>query len=263
MNYGVRLTRHVLLQVFGNLGQAARITLLPLVVFFVLLTAVAAPLVGEYLSALEGIEGLEPGGPPPELPPMSSGNVAFLLFMIPLGLIVFSWVAVGWHRYVLLEEYPLVAVPRWSFDRILSYIGRTLILSGILLAVAFIASFVSIALVQILGAFAGAGLLIAMTVALSWAFTRMGLILPATAVDTPLSISESWAVTARASGEIFVPILAFAIAFTLIGQILGLIFGATILGTIVSAALSWVQMLCNLALLTTLYGSLVERRDLN
>lgn len=263
MDYGVRLTRHVLGQVFGNLGQAARITLLPLVVFFVLVTAVAAPLVTEYLAALEGIEGLEPGGPPPELPPMSGGNVAFLLFLIPLGLIVFSWVAVGWHRYVLLEEYPLIAVPRWSFDRVLAYVGRTLILSGILLAVAFVASFISIAIVQALGAFAGAGLLIAMTIALSWAFTRMGLVLPATALDAPLSISESWGVTRRASGEIFVPIIAFAIGFTFLGQVASLIFGATIVGTLVSAALSWVQMLCNLALLTTLYGNLVERRELN
>lgn len=263
MEYGVRLTRHVLRQVFGNLGQAARITLAPILVFLALFSVLAAPALTALMEVAEsGAMTPDANGeivPPENLP---TGGLGMVLLLLPVGLIVFSWVAVGWHRFVLLEEYPLGVVPRWSFDRVLGYLGRSVILGGILIAVFVVSTFVTAIFAQALGDGVFIPLLIAIAVLMSWTFVRMGLILPGAAIDQPLRIAESWGITGRAASEILVPIVAFAIGFTLLGQLVALVLGAGFVGVIGSAAVSWLQMLCNLALLTTLYGNLVERREL-
>ena len=56
---------------------------------------------------------------------------------------------------------------------------------------------------------------------------------------------------------------AGALVFGLINQAVALAFGPTLLAAAIGVAVYWVQLLLNLALMTTLYGNLIEGRQLN
>jgi hypothetical protein len=114
----------------------------------------------------------------------------------------------------------------------------------------------------------------------SWVATRIGLILPAAALGERMKISESWAATRPVSSQILLPLIVIALVAALINQAVLLLlgqmvsvqdaFGAmqevrvlTLPGQVVSGVVSWLQILVNLALMTTLYGNLIEGRQLN
>jgi hypothetical protein len=108
---------------------------------------------------------------------------------------------------------------------------------------------------------------------------RIGLVLPAAAIGEKMTLSESWAATRPVSSQILLPLIVIALAVGLIGQVILLIFGQTVTvdmfgtmqeqvtlsvpGQIVNGIMSWLQILVNLALMTTLYGNLIEGRPLN
>jgi hypothetical protein len=113
----------------------------------------------------------------------------------------------------------------------------------------------------------------------SWVATRIGLVLPAAAIGERMTLSESWNATRPVSSQILLPLIVIALAVGLIGQVILLIFGQTVtveafgqvqeqvtlnfVGQIVNGVVSWLQVLVNLALMTTLYGNLIEGRQLN
>ena len=270
LDYGIRLFRHVVQQVFGNLGQAARITAAP----FLLFVLIAYLLVGEFLIDMFRISEAQQsaGGALTEEELAEQfgdldavvGQAFGTLLLIPIGLMIFGWVAVAWHRFVLAEEYGGL-VPQFSLGRVGGYVWRSILIFLLLFLVSIplllILGGLLVNTVQSGGGF-GFGLLIAMgfSFLFSWVLVRWSLILPAWSVDQRMTIGESWKVTQDVSGEILVPILGFAIIFPAIQQILVFVpVGGTILGLFVS----WIQMLVNLALLTTLYGNLVQGRELN
>lgn len=129
MDYGYQLLRHVIAQVFGNLAQAARITVLPMVLAYALCGLILYALIGSSLYEVMSTEPVIPGQPQPN--PFGSDVEAIavalnlflgLLICIPVFLIFYSWAAVGWHRYVLLEEMPAGVAGRWSWPIIRGYV---------------------------------------------------------------------------------------------------------------------------------------------
>ena len=58
------------------------------------------------------------------------------------------------------------------------------------------------------------------------------------------------------------PILGFAIIFSALQQLFTVLPGGAAI-TLISIFVTWIQFLVNLALLTTLYGNLVQGRPLN
>jgi hypothetical protein len=95
-----------------------------------------------------------------------------------------------------------------------------------------------------------------------------------------MTIGESWAATRPVSSQILLPLIVIALAAGLINQAILLVLGQsvsvpdmfgvmqemrvlTLPGQIVSGVVSWLQVLVNLALMTTLYGNLIEGRQLN
>ncbi|MGJ8621837.1 MAG: hypothetical protein ACSHW1_03610 [Yoonia sp.] len=81
----IAIFRHAARMIFNNLGQAARVSLGPLVLLAAVLLALARVLGGIF------------------------GQTGFATLMTVFGGIliafVFSRIAVSWHRFVLLEEY--------------------------------------------------------------------------------------------------------------------------------------------------------------
>jgi hypothetical protein len=152
---------------------------------------------------------------------------------------------------------------------------------GVVVMLAVIGGGLVVALVVGLTQSAGLALLmgIGLVFGASWVATRIGLVLPAAAIGEKMTLSESWAATRPVSSQILLPLIVIALAVGLIGQVILLIFGQTVTvdmfgtmqeqvtlsvpGQIVNGIMSWLQILVNLALMTTLYGNLIEGRPLN
>ena len=260
MDYGYQLLRHVLQQVFGNLEQAARLTLALFLVPFVAFIAL--------------------GGGAPMGGMMSGGSLLGLLITVIAMVFAYGWAAVGWHRFVLLEEYGTGFVPVWRRDRVLAYLGRV-ILVGLVVIAAVLGGGIVVGIVA--GVTQSVALAVVMGIGLvlfaSWVATRIGLVLPAAALGTSMKIGESWAITRPVSAQILLPLIVIALVAGLLQQLLLVLFGQTVTvqtfgmmqqqvvlslpGQILGGLLSWLQILVNLALMTTLYGNLVEGRQLN
>ncbi len=248
MDNGYKMLQHVVRQVFGNLGQAARLTLL--------LTA-GPMLVLLYLSAQVV---LGPGG----IPQPQNPGLIFLLFLV--NIVTSAWAAVGWHRYVLREEYGNGVVPQWRGGHIKSYIWRLIVLSLAVIAVLFGVGLVFIVLTMALQSPAVAWIfMLGATVGGSWLIVRLGLVLPAAAVGERLTLRESWNETRAVSTDILVPVVVLAIAISIASGAVNAIFGAfgaSVIGLVASALVYWLQILLNLSLMTTVYGMQVEGRAL-
>jgi len=267
MDYGYQLLRHVVQQVFGNLAAAARITLLLYLAPFAMVLL---------LSGGVGIAAMTAGGGVP-----SGGNLLVLgSLTVVVAILAYCWAAVAWHRYVLLEEIGNGLLPIFRWDRIKAYLGRAIIVILVMIGAIFAASILigivtAITRSPAMAIFFGIGLVFGV----SWLATRIGLVLPAAAIGERMSIGESWEATKPVSSQILLPLIVIAIVSGLLGQLILVIFGQTIEvqafatpieqvtlslpGQLLNAAVSWLQLLVNLALMTTLYGNLIEGRQLN
>jgi hypothetical protein len=265
MDYGYQLLRHAVQQVCGHIRPAARLTLalfLTPVILFLLLTG------GTGFASVASAEAV--GG----------GLVLALLVTVVVAVLAYCWAAVGWHRYVLLEEIGPGVFPQWRPGEVMAYLGRAIIVILVVIA-GGIAAGIAVGLVVGITQSEGIAILmgIGLVFGLTWLATRIGLVLPAAALGTRMTIGESWRATAPVSGQILLPLIVIAAVFGLIGQVVLMIFGQTVPvesfgvvqdqvvlslpGNLVNAELSWLQILIHLALMTTLYGNLIEGRQLN
>jgi len=275
MDYGYQLLRHVVQQVFGNLWQAARLTLPPFMIPILLL-----------LFGAPGILTMQTtiGDPTQMAAPSGTAILAVILAAIA-GIVAWLWAAVAWHRFILKSEYPSGFLPPWNGGQMASYLGRSLLIGLVLMGVGLGLGIVLLAVASA-SPFGPLAFIVGVggTLGLSWVAMRLGLILPAAAIGEKMTLGESWTATRPVSGQILLPMVVIAIVFTLLGQIVLLAFGTVItfpegmpvdnytgpmprvlnpVGQIVNMAVLWVQMLINLAVLTTLYGNLIEGRQLN
>jgi hypothetical protein len=213
--------------------------------------------------------------------PQAVGASAFgALLVLILAVIAYCWAAVGWHRYVLLEEMGNGIVPTWRGDRIRAYFGRTFLV-GLTVVLAVIGGGLVVALIIGITQSPGLGLVlgIGLVFGASWIATRIGLVLPAAAIGERMTLSESWNATRPVSGHILLPLIVIALVVGLLGQVIILLFGETqsvefmgqmqqqvtlsLPGQVLNGFVTWLQLLTNLALMTTLYGNLIEGRALN
>lgn len=265
MDYGYQLLRHVVQQVFGNLGAAARLTLLLFFIPFIALLVVTG---GTGTAFAAGGDG-------------GAGSLVFGVIIVGLlAVFCYCWGAVGWHRYVLLEELGSGFLPIWRPSEVVGYLGRAIIVVLVVIGAGLLMG-IAVGLVTLasnsfaVSVFFGIGVVFG----LSWIATRIGLVLPAAALGERMAIGESWRATAPVSAQILLPLIVIALVVGIIQQIIILIFGTTMTveqfgtlqevpiltlpGQILNAGVSWVQLLVNLALATTLYGNLIEGRQLN
>ena len=259
LDYGMRLFRHVVSQVFGNLGQAAKITAIPSMV----LVALGYFILGSFFAEMDRLAS-DPAFA--ELSSQERGQIVGeqsveILLILPVLLVVFAWVAVAWHRYVLVEEYSGWA-PQFSPGRVLGYAWRWLLIILLLILVFIPIAIVAGIILGILGLEGSILINMGASFLLSWMLVRWSLILPAWSIGEKMTIGASWNVTKDVSGEILVPILGFAILFPVVQQVIALLSLGAVSVMLAVVAL-WIQLLVNLALLTTLYGNLVQGRPLN
>lgn len=246
-----RLVLHSFSLLFRNFAEALKVSLVPLA-----------------LAMLLGVAAFTVSGVTPEILAMASisgqlplNGVLAILFIGVVMMFAFAWVAVAWHRFVLLEEYPGI-VPPVTGRPIWPYVWKTLGI-GILLFLA--ATFLSIIGGMVLSLTGGAALglfTFAVGTILTHAWLRSALILPAVAVGEDLTLREAWAVSAPASRVI----LGVALILVGLNMLAGLVQQALVppglAGVAVSLAIGWITLMVGTSILTTLYGHLVQNRPL-
>lgn len=191
-----------------------------------------------------------------------AGIACFLIVMFASG-----WVAVAWHRFVLLEEYPGL-LPSLAGRPVWPYVGRVILLSLLMLVAAiplgFLMGLVAMPLVRDDGPGIAAMLLIGVVTGtiLSYLWMRLGLILPAVAVGRPITMGESWAQTSAHSGAIFVTVLVIMALNIGVGLLFEFVMGPGTVSAVLSTVVDWISIMVGISVLTTLYGVIVERRPL-
>jgi hypothetical protein len=232
--------------IFGNLSQSLRLSS-PLVAVLVAALVMFGP---SYF--IQDVDITSANALPP-------GAVFFQL----LTLVVTMWVAVAWHRFVLLEEYPAGALPAFHGGRMLAYFGYGILL-GLVVGIAIL----------LMGALVGlalfwapvlmiAGIMI-VAIAGSWAFYRLSPILPASAIGKSIPMKEAWSATKPLSGAILSAMVVFVVtifALALLGALIGSVI--PILGGLILLVFNWLYILLGVSFLTTLYGVAIEGRSID
>jgi hypothetical protein len=255
---GWNLVRHSFVLLFNNLGNALKVSVGP----FLILIAFVFVLT---LTLGFSFDQIGPGAAMTRQLPAEAAGGAFLgiLLFLLAALFVFAWVAVSWHRFVLLEEYPGL-LPTIADRPIWPYIGRSILLALILVLIAIPVGFVFGLLVSPL--MGNVTLLLLLTtlmgVFFTWIWLRLALLLPGTAVGKPISMGDAWSASGRLSGPIFQAAVILVALNVLVSFVFGTALGGNIVGDILNLIVSWVTMMVGISMLTTLYGHLIEGREL-
>lgn len=255
-----QIVRHAFALVFNNLSHALKVSLGPFLIGLVLAVVLGFAL-NVPLMSLGAIDQNDPQAALRAFP--------LIVALLIIYLVIFAWVAVGWHRFVLLEEYPGI-LPAFGGRPIGAYAWRSVLLGLLLVLVAVPLLFV---LGLVFTPFAGDGVRglfvlglifgIVMGSLLAWFWFRIALVLPSLAVGQPLKIGESWAVTKPLSGTIFGVVVILTVLNIAATSLLGLIgAGLPLVAQVINLGVTWVFLMVGVSILTTLYGHLIEKRDL-
>lgn len=244
---GLRIFLHSIRLVFAQFGAALRISAALYIVSLILGG------IGLYYQ----FQAVVSGGP---------NAAAWQLFVAAfLSTLPSLWIAVAWHRFVLLDETPNGLIPTLHADRMWSYFGRGvqvfLVLIVFMLLAVIVAGLVAVA-------FQGAPLatipvsvlpiLVAFPV-----FYRFAPIFPGAAIGQSVGLRAAWDATKGSTGSIILLAVISAIASVVI-DLPALLFPPSPGGQIAAFAwygvTYWIKLMVSVSVLTTIYGVYVEKR---
>ncbi|WP_282078508.1 hypothetical protein [Epibacterium ulvae] len=171
------------------------------------------------------------------------------------------WVVVGWHRFVLLEEYPRF-LSRPHVGRIFSYIWHMVGLGLLFALVSLPLMFLILATVSN-SPFELMPLLIAIIFVAFFILFRVSVILPAAAIGAPISITTAWSSTKGANGAIFVLLLLSSFANYLVENVFEFLITGSLIGGVFGLVGLIIWSMINVSVITTLYGYYVEGRPIS
>ncbi|WP_457646114.1 hypothetical protein [Profundibacter sp.] len=249
---GWKIFTHSLGMVFNNLGAALRIS----GVLYLIQAAVSVYYTitfSEYLLAISS--GAMP--PPPD------GAIFTGLMVVVVSVFVPIWIAVAWHRYILLEENPGAAVPTFHGPQIMVYLGKSILIGLLLVGGGMAVGGIS---VIVLGIFGSYGLIAGMVLAfvfMIYISYRIGLVLPAAALGKKMAFGEAQDMTSQAKSVVF-QLAIITIGFGVLTQLPSYFNAdpASAINIVYSQVTGWIVMMLGISILTTLYGVYVENREL-
>lgn len=255
---GWKIFIHSVQMVFGNLGPALRVS----GVLYAIYVVVNAYFLLTYSDDLADLQrALVTGALPPQLP---SGLFSTMLMSFITGLLTSLWIAVLWHRFILLSQIPQTAVPPLYFRMVAAYLGKTIQLA-LMLAVVVLAlgMLLGVALGPLIGALAESAIPLILLGVLLYLSYRLGLVFPAVALKAPISFKGSWEKTQTASVAI-AQLAVIAVVFVLLIQIPSNMNPdpTSVINLVYSYVVGWISMMVGISVLTTLYGIYVEGREL-
>ena len=248
-----QILRHSISMVVNNFGVAIRL---------------ATPLIASMILSLiffgqEAVGGIDYSMSDPSYDPMSAVSAGFAtLIQAIAGL----WVAVAWHRYILLEETPQGILPPFHVGRVLAYFGWGLLLVVIIALIGGIIGGIGGLLASFggLGSVIGVAVIIATVLFIFYFSARIYVILPSAAIGRTLSLSQAWNATNGYAGPIILAYFFFVLGAILSGVLVGAIsMFAGLIGTFLMMALNLALIMIGMSFLTTIYGITVEQRELS
>lgn len=193
-----------------------------------------------------------------------------------VAMVLGAWVAVAWHRYVLLEEDPGGWIPNFHGPEVLQYILWIILL--ILIYFLMLIPLFLVGALAIPGIESGhnpsAGMMVlfvvvlfATLIAAVLVFTRLSTCLVSRAVSQRLSLSQAWSATRGSNWPIILCLLivfGFLIVFSIVVGILMAVIGVAAMVVIIPVYVlfTWSLMFFQISLMTTLYGHYIEGRGL-
>lgn len=265
---------HAVRMLWANLGHAARVSVVPLILMYLFIIVVLTfyvmtdETIVAFIEEYARLGGLDPSNPPPEITaPELPGLTVMMVFMAVLFFFIvmafMAWVAIAWHRFILLEEYPEGWFPTFRWDEIVEYVWKLVLLSFVYGLVAFL----PLLAIAIIGGGAGAGLggvefaLLLLMPVFMWLSFRLSIVLPSAAVSRRMALGEAWRVTQPHSGTIFwfgVIYLGVTLGIRLAIALLGIV---PVVGVAASIFGIWFTTILGFSALTTVYGVAVEGRE--
>ncbi|WP_371155604.1 hypothetical protein [Jannaschia sp. 2305UL9-9] len=245
---GWKLFVRALTLLLDNLGDALRVSALPYGAVIVLSVWVA----GAYPSTLDPqsvTDGMT----------LSGGAAGATLLTVVLNLVVSLWVAVAWHRYVLLSERPAGWVPPVNGGAMLGYLGRSLLI-GLLVGVAIVG--ISIPLGFLTLALPGGTLLVgAVSLFIGMiVFYRLAVVLPAGAIGRKMTLGEGMEAT-KGHTETVLVLALLTVGFSLLLQVPAMLDGTVgMISIVYQGVVGWIGLMLGVSTLTALYGHVVEGR---
>jgi hypothetical protein len=238
---GLHILLHSIQMILRNLKDVLRLATVPSIIAVVVFVAVFAQF------ASSG-------------PDLTSQPVFPMVAVLVVILACSLWVAVNWHRFVLLEEYPKGWFPKFRGDRVFSYLGHGLLVvlfSMLALIPAAFVAFIFVAGAGIVGVFLA---LIPACIAMVFIY-QMSVILPAAAIGRPMRLRDAFQTMNKTFGQIFVLIIASGMLQTLLRVVSERIFLISDLaGAVFSLGVEIFLAVLQISILTTLYGHYVEGR---
>lgn len=247
----VQIFSHSIRQVINNLPAAIKIS-------GVLYLVQAVVGIGLGRAMMSGGMGMMQGG--------GFGLGALLVLLV--ALITGIWIAVAWHRFVLLAEVPTTPVPPFLGERMGAYFIKSLLIGIILIVIGMVLGAIigGIAMPMMMhGGGLFAMLLISLLVQVPMIFLglRMATGLPGTALGSDHPLMAGWQATAGEWRVILELAVMMALAVWVINLISLFIFGGVaMLAQIWQIIVGWPIMMVGLSVLTTLYGHYIEKRPL-
>lgn len=178
-----------------------------------------------------------------------------------IEVVAFVWIAVAWHRFVLLDERPDGWLPRFNGPRMLGYVGYSLLLALISIPILIVGALVIAALTLGGPLLIAVGVLVMVSAALIVGY-RLALVLPASSIEKPLRLGQAWEATRGANGTIVVLALVSALAAVLL-DLPGMAMTGplALLGLVWRLVMGWLELVVGVSILTTLYGVFIEHRS--
>lgn len=243
---GYQIFLHSVKQVFGNFGAAVRISGL------LFLVQVFAALIFGRTAMTAGMNGA-----------MMMPRGSMLLLML-VTLVTSLWIAVAWHRFILRVEEPQSVVPTFHGQRMLAYLGYSLLLIVIIAIPAAILGAVGAVIVNAFGANIVTSLVASLIVLVPVLLLSLRLcpVLPAAALGEPLGLRAAWDATQGTTADFLVLAVIASVASFAIGLPMVLFMGFAPLMIAWALVTAWIKMMVGASILTTVYGHYVERRPL-
>lgn len=251
-----KIFKHSVGMVVSNLGVAVKLAI-PLIAVMLLSLILWGP------EIITGDMGFDPYADM-AFDTMMAGQSLLSVF---LQIIASLWVAVAWHRFILLEETPDGVLPPFHGSRVLAYFGWGLLLAVIIGLSAGVLGGIGGMSIAMGSGFTGliGGLLIVAAVLVAVLLSaRLYVILPAAAVGRKMSLGEAWEATRGYAPTIILAYVIFIIMAIIFGGIIGGIAAFTgFVGALLMIAIEVALTMIGFSFLTTIYGVTVEGREVN
>lgn len=246
---GVQIFSHSLRQVMDNLGPALKVS------GVLYLVQVGITMLLGYAMASAGMGT------------MGGGMGLSVVLVLVVTLITGIWIAVAWHRYVLLGEVPAGYVPPFMAERMGSYFVKSLLIGLLLMVLGMILGMIVGTLFGrlMMGGPLMAMLLMAVLVQLPLIFLglRLAAALPGTALGENPPFMAGWQATAGEWRPLLQLSVIMALALWAVNLISWFVFGGYgLMANIWQLIAGWPVTMVGLSILTTLYGHYIEKRPL-